>query len=314
MSPILSIYAPGVKDYDTTIAFFKGFVILSPLFISHTQFHTPSRNKAGIWKGSGVRGSRTRKGVDFMAQMPTVVQLLEAGLHFGHKRSRRHPKMEPFIFMSKNDINIIDLRLTVEMLAKALEYVKKIAEDGGSLLFVSTKKQASPLIEKYAQMCEQPFISNRWIGGTLTNFAIISKMVNTFKDLKTKRDSGDFQKYTKKEQLDFSRKIAELDHLIGGIEKMTKLPQALFVIDVNLDSTAVKEAMKKGIPIIAICDTNVNPEKATYPIPGNDDAVKSIDLILNLVAKSYNEGKASRVAGEEKKKIEAQKVEHAVEI
>jgi len=249
-----------------------------------------------------------------MAHMPTVVELLEAGFHFGHKRSRRHPKMEPFIFTSKNDINIIDLRLSVDLLAKAVEYVKKIGEDGGSILFVSTKKQATPLIEKYAQLCNQPYISNRWIGGTLTNFSVISKMINHFKDLKAKRDSGDFQKYTKKEQLVFSRKIDELDYLVGGIEKMTKLPQALFVIDVNHDNTAVKEAMKKGIPIVAICDTNVNPEKVTYPIPGNDDAVKSIDLILNLFAKSYNDGKARRDAGEETKKAEAQKVEHTVEI
>ncbi len=126
-----------------------------------------------------------------MAHMPTVVELLEAGFHFGHKRSRRHPKMEPFIFTSKNDIHILDLRLSVDLLAKALEYVRTLAEGGGSILFVSTKKQAGPLIKKYAQACNQPYISNRWIGGTLTNFSVISKMINRLKDLKSKHASGE---------------------------------------------------------------------------------------------------------------------------
>lgn len=229
-----------------------------------------------------------------MPQLPTVEQLLASGLHFGHKRSRRHPKMEPFLFTRKNDIAIIDVRKTLQHLEKALEAVSAVAQDGGVILFVGTKRQAAARVRQYAEQCGQPFVTNRWIGGTLTNFSVISKMIKKYHSEKQKMEAGEFQKYTKKEQLDRCREIEELDTLIGGIQQLTKLPDALFIVDMNHDSTAVKEARKKMIPIIALCDANVNPELAAYPIPGNDDASKSIELVLSLVSEAYREGSVRR--------------------
>ncbi len=237
-------------------------------------------------------------------QIPSLVQLLEAGLHFGHKRSRRHPKMEPFIFSVKNDINVIDLRLTQKYLEQALDVVKKVVAEGGSVLFVGTKKQASQLIEKYAKECGQPYVSHRWLGGTLTNFSVISKLVRNFLTLRKEKESGEFEKYTKKEQLELSRKIEDLDVLIGGIQAMSKLPSIVFIADMHHDTTAMKEARIRGIPIVALCDTNVNPELATYPIPGNDDAVKGLDMVISLISKAVLEGKDQRLVIEEKEKIE----------
>lgn len=249
-----------------------------------------------------------------MPQLPTLEKMLESGLHFGHKRSRRYPKMEPFIFTTKNDINIIDLRLSLDYLARALEYVQKLGESGATLLFVGTKKQAAPLTIKYATLCGQPYVTTRWIGGTLTNFAIISKMIKKYWNLTGQRDSGDFEKYTKKEQLDLSREIEELESLIGGIKNMQKLPAALFVVDVHSDSTATKEARIKKLPIVAICDTNVNPELVNYPIPANDDAVKGIDLILDLISKSYLEGAAKKTQVKEVEEAKKQGAEKSLEI
>ncbi len=240
-----------------------------------------------------------------MPQLPTLVKMLESGLHFGHKRSRRYPKMEPFIFTTKNDINIIDLRKSMDYLTRALEYTQRLGEQGASLLFVGTKKQAMPLVVKYASACNQPYVTTRWVGGTLTNFAIISKMIKKYWHLTGQRDGGEFEKYTKKEQLDLSREIEDLEETIGGIKHLTKLPVALFIVDISHDSTAVKEARIKGLPIVALCDTNVNPELVDYPIPANDDAVKGLDLILDLVAKSYLEGVAKKALAKEAE--EAQK-------
>lgn len=240
-----------------------------------------------------------------MPQLPAVEQLLEAGLHFGHKRSRRHPKMEPFLFTRKNEIAIIDVRKSLQCLEKALQYIHTLAQEGGTLLFVGTKRQAAARVKQYAEQCGQPYVTNRWIGGTLTNFAVIAKMIKKFHTEKQKMEAGEFQKYTKKEQLDRSREIEELDGLIGGIQQLTKLPNALFIIDINHDTTAVKEARKKNIPIVALCDANVNPELTLYPIPGNDDAIKSIELILKLISEAYSEGAARRSAAkaeEESKK------------
>lgn len=240
-----------------------------------------------------------------MPQLPTLVKMLESGLHFGHKRSRRYPKMEPFIFTTKNDINIIDLRKSMDYLTRALEYVQRLGEQGATLLFVGTKKQAVPLVVKYATACNQPYVTTRWVGGTITNFAIISKMIKKYWHLTGQRDGGEFEKYTKKEQLDLSREIEDLEETIGGIKNLQKLPIALFIVDISHDSTAVKEARIKGLPIVSLCDTNVNPELVDYPIPANDDAVKGLDLILDLIAKSYLEGVAKKTLAKEKE--EAQK-------
>lgn len=249
-----------------------------------------------------------------MPQLPTLVNMLESGLHFGHKRSRRYPKMEPFIFTTKNDINIIDLRITSDYLARALDYVHRLGELGATLLFVGTKKQAAPLVMKYASACNQPYVTSRWIGGTLTNFGVISKMIKKYWNLTGQRDSGDFEKYTKKEQLDLSREIEELETNIGGIKNLQKLPGALFIVDIHHDSTASKEARIKGLGIVALCDTNVNPELVDYPIPANDDAVKGIDLILDLVSKSYLEGAAKKAQAKEIEDAKKQGTEKSLEI
>lgn len=243
-----------------------------------------------------------------MVPLPTLEQLLECGLHFGHKRSRRHPKMEPFLFTTKNDLTVIDVRKTLAHLETALAYVSKLGEEGAVLLFVGTKKQASSAVKSHAESVALPYVTNRWLGGTLTNFTVISKMIKKYHSLKEKQTSGEFQKYTKKEQLDISREIDELDVLIGGIASMTKVPTALFIVDTNHNSTAVKEARRKKIPIIALCDANVNPELVDYPIPGNDDARKGLELIIRLIADAYREGTTKRSEKKAEAELEKQSV------
>lgn len=229
-----------------------------------------------------------------MVEIPALIDLLKSGTHFGHKKSKRHPKMAPYIFATRDEINIIDLGKTVECLKQALEYITSVVRAGGVILFVGTKRQGAQTIKDAALSCAMPFVNGRWLGGTLTNFSVISKMIKKYKRLKEKRDAGELVKYTKKEQLDIAREIEELDLLIGGIQQLGKLPDALFILDLKRDSTALAEARRKNIPIIALCDTNTNPEKVGYPIPANDDAVKSIQLIVGLVAQAIGEGKELR--------------------
>lgn len=229
-----------------------------------------------------------------MPQIPDLMTMLKSGSHFGHQVSRRHPKMKPYIFTAKSGFHIINLELTQEKLAEALEYVRKLVANGGTILFLGTKKQAQPIIEKYAKECGMPYITQRWLGGTLTNFNEISHVIKKYVDLKKQRASGQLEKYTKKEQLDFSKEIEKLDGVVGGIETLTRIPDAIFVCDVKREKTAVTEAVKRNVPIIAICDTNVNPDKVNYVIPANDDAVKSLDLIIGLVGAAIREGAAER--------------------
>jgi small subunit ribosomal protein S2 len=225
-----------------------------------------------------------------MPQIPSLVDMLKSGVHFGHKKSRRHPKMEPFIYMTKGEVSIIDLMKTQESLATALDYMSRLASRGGSILFVGTKKQGQSLLKKYAESCGMPYVHLRWLGGTLTNFAVIGKLIKKFKKLKEQKEAGEFQKYTKKEQLDITREIEELDDLIGGISNLTKIPDAVFILDLKKEKTALHEAKRRNVPVVAVCDTNANPEDVDYPIPANDDAVKAIDMILGLVAAAIAEG------------------------
>lgn len=221
--------------------------------------------------------------------------LLKAGVHFGHKTSKRNPKMKPYIFGSKNEVSIIDLQKTSEHLEQALIFAKNIARQGGTIIFVGTKRQAQEIIKKHALACGMPYVHTRWIGGTITNYAIISKMIKNYLKMKEKTEAGEYKKYTKKEQLELSRKIEELEGLIGGIQTLTKLPDALYIIDPRKEETPFREALKRNIPVIALCDTNTNPENITYPIPANDDAIKSIDIITGALADAIREGKAERV-------------------
>lgn len=231
-----------------------------------------------------------------MPSIPSIVDMLKNGVHFGHKKSRRHPKMDDFIFTTKGEMCIIDVRKTAEYLEKALAYLSEVAQRGGTILLVSTKRQSQALLKKYAEECNAPYINGRWLGGTLTNFGVISQLIKKLRKLKEKQETGELLKYTKKEQLEFSREIDELDSLIGGIQHLNKLPDVVFLLDLKKDSTAYSEAVKKKLPIVAVCDTNVNPEHVSHIIPANDDAIRSIDMILSLVAKAINEGKAKKTA------------------
>jgi len=224
-------------------------------------------------------------------KIPTVEEMLKAGMHFGHRTSKWHPKMEPFIFGSRKGVHIIDLRKTQKLLAEALEYLKKQTSEGRVILLVGTKMQVKSILKKTAEEINIPFVSERWLGGLLTNFAVIRNLARKYKDLLEKRNSGRLDKYTKKEQLDFDREIAKLETNIGGVASLTKTPDVIFIWDIKKEKTAFTEAVKKKIPVVAVCDTNVNPDGVKYVIPANDDASKGIKLVMNLVKEAIEEGK-----------------------
>ena len=231
-----------------------------------------------------------------MPQVPDLLTMLKSGVHFGHKLSKRHPKMEPFIFTSKNGFHIINIEETQTRLQAALAFVEKVVLNGGTILFLGTKKQDQPIIRKYAEACGMPFVVERWLGGTFTNFAAISKLTKKYRSLKEQKARGDLEKYTKKERLDFDREIQKLEKVVGGIAEMNRVPEAIFVCDIKKEKTAVREAIRKNVPIVALCDTNTNPDLVTYPIPSNDDAIKSIELMTQLIAAAVAAGQAAKRA------------------
>lgn len=231
-----------------------------------------------------------------MAKMPTLLEMLKAGMHFGHQSSRWHPKMKPFIYGERGGVHIIDVEKTQVQLEKALTFVIETAARGGSIVFVGTKRQAQPIVEEYAKACGMPYITTRWLGGTLTNFAQIQKLVRHYLDLKDKSAKGELKKYTKLEQLQFSREIDELEEKIGGLSTLTKLPDAIFILDARHEKTAVREAITMGITMVALVDSNVNPRGIKYVIPGNDDAIGSLSLVSKLIAEAIKEGKARAMA------------------
>ncbi|HLD82262.1 MAG TPA: 30S ribosomal protein S2 [Patescibacteria group bacterium] len=226
-----------------------------------------------------------------MPQIPTLLEMLHAGVHFGHRKSKWYPKMEPFIFDERNGVHILNLELTQKKLEEALRYVTELVSNKGVIVFVGTKKQAQNIIKQAAIDCGMPYVHERWLGGTITNFSVIHKLINNYKSLKKKKEMGDLSKYTKKEQLDFTREIERLEKIVGGISTLEKLPDAVFIADVKNEKTAITEARKKKIPVVALCDSNVNPELATYPIPANDDATRALTLLIQLIAEAVKEGK-----------------------
>lgn len=248
-----------------------------------------------------------------MTKTPELIDLLKSGVHFGHKTSRWHPKMAPFIFGARAGVHIIDLEKTKAQLEKILAYVYELGREGKVILFVGTKKQAALAIQKYAQEAELPYVQNRWLGGTITNWHEIHKVISSYNDLRVKRERGELQKYTKKEQGEFSKDIERKAQLVGGMSILTKIPDALFVVDIKQEETAIREANQKNVPVIALCDSNVNPDSVQYVIPGNDDAVKAIELIVSLVAQAYKEGaqEAKSAAAAAVSKTEADKQEVA---
>lgn len=234
-------------------------------------------------------------------QMPTIVELLEAGVHFGHQKGRWHPKMKEYIFTERGGVHIIDLEKTLIKLAEATDFLRQVAQRGGVVLFVGTKKQGQKLIKKYADESGMPYIIERWIGGLFTNFANVGKLVKKYRKLKEESASGALSKYTKKEQVDFNKEIERLGKFVGGLGDMRKIPEAVFILDAKKEKTAIVEARKKGVPVIGFCDSNINPELFDYPIPANDDAVKAIDLILSLMSQAILEGKAKQEIKQETK-------------
>jgi len=227
-----------------------------------------------------------------MSKIPELAELMKAGAHFGHQKSKWHPKMEPYIFTVKNGIHIINLEETQKQLEKALAFVKQTVTAGGTVLFVGTKDQAKAPIREAAVSCGMPYIVSRWLGGTLTNASTILNLVKKYRKLKSDQTTGELEKYTKREQLSIVREIAKLDEMIGGIESLEKIPDIIFVWDIRKEKTAIMEAIKKNVPVVAVVDTNVNPELVAYPIPCNDDASNAIKLISNVLAEAINEAKA----------------------
>jgi len=225
-------------------------------------------------------------------------QLLESGAHFGHHTSYWHPKAKKYVFTQRNGIHIIDLEQTVTMLEKACAFVQDLAARGQSILFVGTKKQAQQTIEEEAVRCGMSYVNQRWLGGMLTNFTVIQARIDHLVRLENRRDKGELDSLPKKERGKIEKEIFHLNTQMGGFKEMTTLPGALFITDPIKDKIAFTEAKKLGIPVIAIADTNCNPDGIDYPIPANDDAVKAIKLISNKIADAVIEGKAEAFSGD----------------
>lgn len=224
-------------------------------------------------------------------------ELLQAGLHFGHQTSRWHPKAESFIFGQRNGIHIINLEKTAAALEIALQFVEDLSSRGGQVLFVGTKKQAQEIIKKVALDTGSPYVVNRWLGGSLTNFTTLKhSLIDRLVMLKKQKVAGELEKYTKKERLDFDREIEDLEEQVGGLVPMQRLPDAVFILDLKQEQTAFKEALRRGIKVVALTDTNINPEEVDYPIPGNDDAVKAIEMITTLMGEAIKSGRAKAAA------------------
>jgi small subunit ribosomal protein S2 len=220
----------------------------------------------------------------------SMKMLLEAGVHFGHQTHRWNPKMAKYIFGSRNNIHIIDLQKTAKELKRGLSFIKESSTSGKTILFLGTKKQAQETIVQEAKRCSSPYVAERWLGGALTNFSTIQKSAQRLRDLESMKEKGIFNLLSKKERSRREKDMKRLRKSLDGIKSMNSLPGALFIIDPTKEITAVAEARKMGIPIVAICDTNSDPDFIDYPIPGNDDAIRSIRLITSLVANSIMEG------------------------
>ncbi len=243
---------------------------------------------------NGVIAQTHQENSQTMPQSVTMKQLLETGVHFGHRTTKWNPKMKPFIFTERNGIHIIDLQQTIVNLNEYYEMVREIAQGGGTVLFVGTKRQAQEAVASEAERCGMPYINHRWLGGTLTNWRTIRDRIDTLKKLEKRRDNGDFELLSKKEALILNRKIEKLQLRLGGIRNMRKLPEILVIVDTRREATAVKEANTLKIPVLALADTNSNPDEIDYIIPANDDAVRAIKLLVGALADAVAEGRAMR--------------------
>lgn len=240
----------------------------------------------------------------------TMKNLLESGVHFGHQVKRWDPRMKKFIFAERNGIHIIDLQKTIQAIKDAYDAVQKVVGSGKSVLFVGTKKQAQTAIQKEAERSEQFYVNNRWLGGMLTNFSTIKKSIQRLKKIERMEVDGTFESLTKKEIASLQKEKVKLEKNLGGIKEMKDLPGILFIVDTRKEAIAVAEAQRLGIPIVAVVDTNCNPEGITFPIPGNDDAIRSISLFTQIIANAVVEAGAS----EGLKIIESLPAEEAEEV
>ncbi len=229
----------------------------------------------------------------------TIKDLLEAGVHFGHQTKRWNPKMKKFLFGERNGIYIIDLQKTLKKFQEAAEFIGRIAAEGLPIVFVGTKKQAADVIEEEARRCEQFFVNHRWLGGTLTNFQTIRKSVNRLRQIEEIEAKGELERLTKKEAMRLQRERQKLEYALGGIKGMDRLPGAIFVIDTKKERIAIREARRLGIPVVAVVDTNCDPEEVDYPIPGNDDAIRAIRLMAARMADTIQEVRAMRLKAAE---------------
>ena len=238
------------------------------------------------------------------AEAVTIKLLLESGAHFGHQTSRWNPRMKRYIFTERNGIHIIDLQQTVEMLDKACEFVRDTVAEGENIIFVGTKKQAKETIEDEAKRCGMFYVNQRWLGGMLTNFATIQARIDHLVRLEDSKAKGEFDYLHKKEAMKLDEEIARLNRQMGGFKEMTKFPGAIFIVDPLKDKIAVTEARRVGVPVVAVVDTNCNPDEIDHPIPANDDAVRAIRLITSRIADAVLVGKQARELAEAEKEVE----------
>jgi small subunit ribosomal protein S2 len=229
-----------------------------------------------------------------MSAVVTMKQLIEAGVHFGHQTRRWNPKMKRFIHGERGGIYLIDLHQTLTGIESSYTFVRDLVAGGGTVLFIGTKKQAQDPIQGFAEKCGMPFINQRWLGGMLTNFETISKRVSKMKEYQRMRDSGEFEAMPKKEALLLSRELAKLERNLNGIRNMERLPDAVFILDTKKETIAVTEANKLGIPVVAVVDTNCDPDVISYVIPGNDDAIRSGNLLTRVICDAVLEGRLMR--------------------
>jgi small subunit ribosomal protein S2 len=259
---------------------------------------------------------RSKREDSFLANIISMKQLLEAGVHFGHQTRRWNPKMQQFIFMDRNGIHIIDLQQTVSRLNDAYKFVEQLAANGGTILFVGTKKQAQEAVAEEAKRCGMFYVNQRWLGGMLTNYQTIQARIRYLRDLEARRDRGDFDRLPKKEVQHLQDDITRLERTLGGIKDMRRLPDALFIIDTRKERTAVLEARRLEIPIIALADTNCDPDEMDYPIPANDDAIRAVRLLASKIADAVIEGRReleARQKDSEPAEIEATETPNFVE-
>jgi len=237
--------------------------------------------------------------------VPSLEEMLLAGVHFGHQKRRWHPRIEPYLYNQPGKIHIFDLEKTRESLSIAGGVLFETAKAGGSIIFVGTKRQAAEIVKKYAQDCGAFYVNRRWLGGTITNFdSVKQKLSRLTKIEEGLKSGGQYDSYTKKERLDLSRELTKLEEGVGGLRNLKSNPKALFIVDVRRESTAVAEAKKRNIPVIAIVDSNCSPDLVDYPIPGNDDSARSIELIMKTMAGAFKAGWQRFAQAKEEKKIE----------